>query len=318
MNPMTIKSSFLLVSLAVALVTGCGKSEPTAPAPQSASKGRLVGVSFQTMNNPFFVDLNDGLKAVVEAYGDRLVTLDAQFNSLKQKNDISDLILQGAAVIFLNPVNWEGIRGSLLQAKQKGIPIIVVDAPVKDQELVLSTVASDNVEAGRLAARALVQAGKPERIGVLQQSLNKACIDRVAGFKEELAKHPEMKIVDAQEIKGSIESSRPVMRDMIGRHPDLNAIFAINDPTALGAISALESAGKLSGVKIVAVDGAVEAVRAIKDGKLLATSAQFPKEIGRASAELAYDHLAGKPVEKDVKVKVELITRENADGLLKK
>ena len=106
------------------------------------------------MNNPFFVDLNEGLKKVVEAHGDRLVTLDAQFNSLKQKNDVSDVLQQQPAVIFINPVNWEGVRGSLIDAKRRSVPVVIVDAPVEDADLVLTQVASDNVEAGRLAARA--------------------------------------------------------------------------------------------------------------------------------------------------------------------
>jgi ribose transport system substrate-binding protein len=92
----------------------------------------------------------EGIKEVVEAHGDRLITLDAQGNSLKQKNDISDLLLEGASGVFINPVNGEGINGSLLQAKEKRVAWVGVDAPVKDEDLVLCQVASDNVEAGRL------------------------------------------------------------------------------------------------------------------------------------------------------------------------
>ena len=88
-----------------------------------------MGAVFQTMNNPFFVECNEGIKEVVETHGDRLITLDSQWNSLKQRNDISDLILKDAAAIFINPVNWEGIKGSLVQAQRKGVPCIVVDAP---------------------------------------------------------------------------------------------------------------------------------------------------------------------------------------------
>ena len=145
----------LVCVLLAAAPAGCSKSD--APAKEEGSKGRLFGVTFQTMNNPFFVELNAGLKEVVEAHGDRLITLDAQWNSLKQKNDISDLLLKGASGVFINPVNWEGIKGSLLRAKEKRIPCVVVDAPVKDEDLVLCQVASDNVEAGRLAARALAK-----------------------------------------------------------------------------------------------------------------------------------------------------------------
>jgi len=275
-------------------------------------------VSMQTMNNPFFVDLSQGIQEVVERHGDRLVTLDAQFDSSKQKNDVSDLLLQGVSGVFLNPVNWEGIKGNLLQAKQKKIPCIVVDAPVKDIDLVLCTVASDNVEAGRLAARAMAEVRPKAKIVILHMSVNKACIDRVAGFQEELKKFPDMQVLDIQEGKGTAEGSRPLMRDLLGRFPDMDAVFPINDPSALGAISALESAGKLKDVTVVSVDGSVEAIAAIKAGKLHSTSAQFPKEIGRAAAEKMYEHLEGKPMEKEIKVRVELITQANADANQKK
>jgi ribose transport system substrate-binding protein len=266
------------------------------------------------MNNPFFVDLNEGIKEVVEAHGDRLVTLDAQWDSLKQRNDISDLILQNASGIFINPVNWEGITGSLRKAKSKNVGCIIVDAPVRDEQLVVCQVASDNVEAGRLAARALAKVCRPAKIVILHLSVNKACIDRVAGFKEELAKYPDMEILDTQEGEGTTEGGRPVMRDLLGRYPELNAVFPINDPSALGAISALESAGKLKDVAVVTVDGSKEGIKAIKAGKLLSTSAQFPKEIGRTAAEKMYEHLEGKTIDKDIKIHVELITKENADS----
>ena len=305
------KRIFLLfVVLTLLCWPGCKRREDTV-------KGRLFGVTFQTMNNPFFVDLNEGIREVVEANGDRLVTLDAQWNSLKQRNDISDLILQGASGIFINPVNWEGIKGSLLQAQRKQVPCIVVDAPVKEKDLVLCQVASDNVEAGRLAARALAQVNSSAKIVILHLSVNKACIDRVAGFREELAKYPDMQILDIQEGKGTTEGARPIMRDLLGRFPELNAVFPINDPSALGAISALESAGKLNDVTVVTVDGSIEGIAAIKAGKLLSSSAQFPKEIGRVAAEKMYEHLKGQPVEKDIKVPVELITKDNADQFLK-
>jgi ribose transport system substrate-binding protein len=279
----------------------------------ATGSGRLIGVSFQTMNNPFFVDLDKGLRSVVEPKGDQVVTLDAQYDSNRQRSGISDLINRGAAVIFINPVNWEGVKGSLLQAKRANIPCIIVDAPVEDQSLVISTVASDNVEAGRLACRALAAARPEAKLVILHLSVNKACIDRVAGFKEEMAKHPGMKLLDTQEGKGTTEASLPVTRDLLGRYPELDAIFAINDPSALGAISALESAGKLKDVAVVSVDGSERAITAIKQGRLLSTSAQFPVEMGKAAAEQAYNHLEGRPVEKDVKVRVELIDNDNAE-----
>ena len=294
-------------------MAGCGRQEKEA----SPGAGRLFAVSFQTMNNPFFVELNEGIRRVVESHGDHLVTLDAQFNSLKQKGDVADVLQQKPAALFLNPVNWEGVKGSLLEAGRQKVPVIVIDAPVSDPDLVLCQVASDNVEAGRLACEALAKVKPEARVVIIHYSVNKACIDRVAGFKAEMAKHPGMMLLDTQEAKGTTEAVRPVMRDFLGRFPELDAAFPINDPGALGCISAIESAGRLGQVTVVTVDGSEEGVRAILAGKLHSTSAQFPKVIGRMAAEAAYDHLAGKPVPKDIKVPVELITRRNAAEFLK-
>jgi ribose transport system substrate-binding protein len=313
-----------MMILGAVLLGGCGGEdtipEPTTPAKTASigpGSGRLFGVTFQTMNNPFFIDLEQGIRAVIEGRGDRMVMLDAQFNSLKQKNDISDVLQQQPAGLLINPVNWEGVRGSLIEARRKGVPVIIVDAPVSDPGLVVSQVASNNVEAGRLAAEALGKVNPGAKVVVLHHSINKACIDRVEGFKQGTGKYPEMTILDIQEGKGTTEGGRPVMRDLLGRFPDLDAVFPINDPSALGAISAIESAGKLGKVTVVTVDGSREGVAAIKAGKLHSSSAQFPKQMGRVAAETIYDHLEGKPVPKDIKIPVKLITKENADEFLK-
>src|ERR1043165_9059761 len=308
----------LLASLL--LLAGCGPkttstSSDTAEAP--AGKGKLFAVSFQTMNNPFFVDLNEGLKKVVEAHGDRLVTLDAQFNSLKQKNDVSDVLQQQPAAIFVNPVNWEGVRGTLIDAKRRNVPVVIVDAPVEDADLVLTQVASDNVEAGRLAARSLAEVNPKAKIGIIHYSVNKACIDRVAGFTEVVKTNPGMTILSTQDAKGTSEATRPVMRDLLGRFPDLDAVFPINDPGAIGCVSAIESAGRAGKVTVVTVDGSREAAQFILDGRIHSTSAQFPKEIGKLAADAAYSHLDGKPVPKEIKVPVKLVTKANAKEFVK-
>lgn len=313
----TMKRERVIFLLLGSLAFAAGCREPSKPPASGNPGGRLFAVSFMTLNNPFFVDLNEGIKRVVEARGDRLVTLDGQHNSLKQKNDLSDVLQQNPAAIFLNPVNWEGIRGSLIEAKRKGVPVIVVDTDVTDADLVLCQVISDNIGAGRLAAEALGKVNPKAKIGILHLSTAKSCLDRVAGFKEVMAKFPGMKLLDTQEGKGTIEGGRPVMQDLLGRFPELDAVFPINDPCAIGAYSALDAAGRADKVTIVTVDGSREAAAYIRDGKIHSTSAQFPGEIGRVAAEKAYEHLAGRPVEKDIRIPVKLVTRENAEEFLK-
>ena len=315
MSHLTSLRSFLL-AIAFAAV-GCGPKNPSPSAPPEG-KGRLFAVSFMTLNNPFFVDLGEGIRQAVEAHGDRLLVLDAKFDALKQKNDISDVLQQEPAAIFINPVNWEGVRATLMEAQRRKVPIVVVDTQVADDSLVLTQVASDNVAAGRLACEALGKAKPAAKVAILHHSVAKSCIDRVQGFKEAMAQFPEMTLLDTQEGKGSREGALPVMRDLLGRFPELDAVFPINDPSALGALSAIESAGKARQISVVTVDGSADGIAAVQAGRLLATSAQFPKEIGRVAAEKAYDHLAGKAVEKSVAIEVKVITKENASDFAKK
>lgn len=298
----------LTIVLLLGLFSGCD----TRPAPeQPAATGRSLAAVFQTLDNPFFVECNEGIREVVTSHGDRLTTLDAHWDNAQQSAAISRLLDQGIAAIFLNPVNGEEIQGSLRQAQQRGVPCVVVDAPVKEPALVLCQVASDNVEAGRLAARALHQARPSATIAVLHIPTNKACIDRVAGFQGELAQWPEMQIVEIADGKGTAEGSGPVLEHLLRQHARMNAVFAVNDPSALGAISALKGAGRLAETTVVSVDGSAQGIAAVQAGTLYSTSVQFPREIGRIAAQRFYEHLDGNPVEKDIKVPLELITSDN-------
>lgn len=308
---MKFHHAFCQVVAVLALLAGCKPAVPS-----KTAGGRLFVISFQTLNNPYFVELNQALKTAIEAKGDRLVTVDAEFNSLKQKSDVVELLSQQPAVVFINPVNWEGIKATLIEVRRRSVPVIIVDAPVSDPDLVLCQIASDNVEAGRLACEALARLKPAAKVVIVQHSVNKPSIDRVAGFKAEMAQHPAMKILDTQEGRGSEAGSKRAMQDLLTRFPDLDAVFPINDPSALGCISAIAAAGRAGPVTIVSVDGSRQGAAAILAGKLDASVAQDPREIGRLAAERAYTHLAGQAVEKDVKVPVRLITKENAAALL--
>ncbi len=306
---MRVSRFFTITVLPVVLaLVACGNSVPPG---ESENKGQSFALFLQTRNNPVFQDIQAGLETVITARGDRLQTYDAQFSSTKQQNDITAALEENPAALFLNPVNWEGARASLISAHRRGVPVVVVDAPVADPELVLCQVASDNPAAGRLVCKALA-AVKPEaKIVILHLSLNRACIDRVEGFRAEMARHPGMKILDVREGKGRAEGSCPVMKELLARYPDLDAVFAVNDPSALGAIQAIEEAGRAGQVAVVAVDGSPAGIEAIQAGRLLASAAQSPREIGRLAAEQAYAHLEGKPVEKNTRLPVRLITSEN-------
>lgn len=308
-----MKKLVLVLSLLMGLLlVGCGAK--TDSKSEAKTGGKKFGATFMTLNNPFFVELNEGLKGVIEANGDKLISLDPQLDINKQIAGIEDLIAQKVDGIFLNPVDWQGIKPALEAANKAGIPIYVVDAPVFDDHLVVTTVASDNWNAGVLCAQHLTKTLGITKgnIVVLEHPTAKSAIERTDSFLKEIAKYPDLKVVAKQSSNGQLEISMPIMENIIQANPEITAVMALNDPTALGVIAALESAGKLKNVKaIYGVDGSADALKMIKAGKLTATAAQYPKEIGKIAAESAYKHLAGEKIPHEIKVPVQLITKDN-------
>ena len=326
----TSTAALFVLSLEILLGSLVGCNPGGAPTPATTSEvgssgettsanpnSKKFAVSYQTIDNPFFTDLTTGLRSVIESRGDALQVYDASFDARNQAQQLSDLIQGQFDGIFLNPVNWKGVGRSLHKAREAKVPVIVVDAPVQDRSLVVATVASDNYAAGRLAGEALVKT-RPSgaKIAMLTYSVNKACRDRVTGFKAALENKPAFSVEVEQELRsGTREAAYPLTRDILLRSPDLTAIFAINDPAALGALRALDQSGKIDQVTLLAVDGNSKALAEITKGRMLGTSAQFPEEIGSAAAKAMYEHIDGKKVEPDLKIRVQFIDRSNASSV---
>ena len=278
--------------------------------------GLVFGATYMTMNNPFFIALNDGIKEIVEAKGDKVIALDPSLDQTKQIAQIEDLIAQDVAAIFLNPVDWKGVRPALEMAEKAGIPIINVDAPVFDLELVDAVVASNNYNAGVLVAEDVLKrlAGDTAKVVLLEHPTAKSAIDRTQSFVDTTEDIPGIEIVARQSSNGQLETAMPVMENIIQAQPQIDVVMGLNDPTAMGALAALQAAGRADDVLIYGVDGAPDAKKMVKEGKITATAAQSPMGIGRTAAEIAYEILAGNTVQKETLVPVTLIDASNVDS----
>jgi ribose transport system substrate-binding protein len=311
------------IVLSAAVLAAVSVAFPAFAADEAAGSAKPAGArlfvaSFMTMHDPFFEDLNAGMKAAVEAHGDRFVLLDGEHSREKQEKGIIEILKQNPAAIFLIPATDVGSTDGILAAtKRENVPVIIVDTDLNCPKTALCQVLTDNAGAGRAACQELARVNPNAKIGVLSFSLSKTCMDRVNGFKEEMAKHPGMKILDTQDGHANRDGVRGVIKDFLARDPDMDAIFAINDVSALEAITGIEAAGRYGKITVLGVAGSREGAQAIKEGKMHSSCAQNPKEMGRVAVEKAYDHLAGKAVEKDVRVPVKLVKKENADQYLK-
>lgn len=279
----------------------------------ASAQGKKFGATYMTLNNPFFGVMNDAIKAAVEANGDSLITLDPALDVVKQISQIEDLVAQGVDAIFLNPVDWQAVAPGLMAAKEAGIPIINVDAPVYDEDLVNCIVASDNLAAGLVCAEDMLKRlPKGGKAIILGHPTTKTGIDRIANFKATIEKHPEFTIAAEDSSEGQLEIAMPKMENIIQAVPDMAVVMCVNDPTALGTIQALRAAN-MKGVLVYGVDGSPDAKKMIKEGFMTGTAAQSPINIGKIGVEMAYKILAGGTVDKHVPVPVQLITAENVD-----
>ena len=314
------------------LLAGCGKTEDaptTKPAAEettedaaadaaadtatdTAASGETIkiGVSVADQSNPFYIDIVDGMESAAKD-GDELVIVDAGFDAAKQLNDIDDMIQQGVKVMLIDPVDSNAIKSAVEACDAAGIPVIAYNSPLNFE--IASTVATDNYLAGQLVGEAMGKAldGKGE-VAMLTYNVAEVCLDRANGFKDAIAEYPDIKIVEEQEIQPGTDTALPVAENILQAYPDLAGMFALNDPSALGCVAAVESANLLDQVQIVGVDGSDDAKAAIAEGKMLASAAQDPVQIGSVAIETAYKVIAGEEVEKDIKIPSYLVDASNA------
>lgn len=276
--------------------------------------GKKYGFTCMTMNNPFFITIEGALREAVEANGDTLVTLDTKQDIATQISQIEDMINQGVELMFLNPVDSQGIKPALDMLKQAGIPVVNFDTDVTDKDLVETIIVSNNEYAGQVVGEALA-AKFPDgaKIAILDAPYAEACVQRVEGFLKGLGDTEKYKIVAQLEGKGDLGASLTVAESVLQSNPDLDAFFCVNDPSALGALSAVQSADMLSQVSVYGIDGSPDAKASIKEGGMTATGAQSPINIGLESLKAAEKILNGESIDKEIKVPTFLIDKTNVE-----
>lgn len=271
------------------------------------------GATYMTMNNPYFVTLNENIRREVEANGDILITRDPAQNQERQNQQILDMVELGVTAIFVNPVDWEEITPALQACQEAGVAVINLDTNVKDTEYVISVIQSDNYQAGVQCAEDMIMKEKEAKILIMNHHNIRSTRERIRGFKDSIAGHSQYEIVEEVTTTSEFETAMESMNGIIEEGLDFNVVMAGNDPTALGALAALESHHIESGIKIYGVDGSPDAKAMIAKGKLEGSSAQSPVETGQTAVALAYDYLEGTDVEKNIAVKVTMITQENLE-----
>ena len=273
------------------LLSACGGAaancaDDPKPPPLEKKDTYKVGFSQVETNNPWRIAQTESMKAEAAKLGYELVYTDAGGSEAKQIADVDSMIAQKVDLIFLAPRSEQALAEAVLKAKAACIPMIMLDrdvdhsiaAPGRDY---ITIIGSDFVKEGELTAEWLAEAMNGEAIIIeLEGTVGSSpAIDRKKGFDDKIAEFPNMTIVASQTGDFARDKGRQVAETLLQAHPEANAIYAHNDEMAMGAIAAIEAAGKVPGVDImvVSIDGTRDAAQAIIDGKLGATCECSPK-----------------------------------------
>jgi ribose transport system substrate-binding protein len=311
----------LLAAICIGCSTGSGLATRSSDTGKTGGTKGTVGVSVLTLENPFFRVIGDNLTAELKKHGYDTVVVSGDFDPARQQQQVNDFLTAQHAAIVLCPCNSRAVGPAIEQANAKGIPVFTADiACLAPGAKVVSHIATDNLGGGHEAAKAMIEAlGEAGgKVVILDYKDAESCILRVRGFNEVIEQHnanrDSGKIEIVAELPGDGKKDRGdrAAQDALQAHPDLAGIFAINDPSALGAIAALEKAGKLDQVKIIAFDGQPEGKQAIKEGKIYADPIQHPDQIGIKTAQTIVRYLNGEEVEPEQLIKTALYRREDA------
>lgn len=300
----------LLAALLAASLTASAEQ-----APGTTPKLQQVGITLGYLNNPFFQVIADNTTAKLR----QLAGTDVKFNVVSgdydlkfQRDQISNFINAGVDLLILGAVDSAGIYPAVAQAKAAGIPVVAVDVAAAGADAV---VMSDNEQAGRLGCRYIAERLQGQgNVVIINGPPVSAVADRVRGCQSELAQHPGITLLSAdRDGGGNPLGGQEVMTTLLTQFAHIDAVFAQNDPTGIGASLAAQQAGR-DEFFIVAVDGSPDVIQLLQQpGSLFAASAaQNPRQMATQAAEIAYHLLQGtQPAQQTTLIPVALITRDN-------
>lgn len=292
---------FATALAAVALISLNGCSKPPqggAAGPASGGSNAVsIGVSIQDLQAQFYEAMEKGMKDEAGKFGYAISFTDANRDQNRQTSQVEDFLSKHVSAIILTPVDSKAVGPAIVEANNANVPVFTADiASTAAIGTVISHIASDNMQGGRVAADLMCKAlGGKGTVAIIDQPEVTSVQDRVKGFKTELAaKCPDVKIVADQTAGGDRARALTVMDNLLQTYPDLTGVFGINDDSALGALAAIRAAGKVATIKVVGYDATPEAKKAIDAGDMVGDPEQHPDVIGKLTIDAIHDYFSGK------------------------
>ncbi|HQG47011.1 MAG TPA: sugar ABC transporter substrate-binding protein, partial [bacterium] len=292
------------------LLTGCQQQPKGSGAP-------AVALVMKTLNNPFFVEMQQGAEEAAARLQVQLIVQAAEreLDVEKQMQIIENLIQRRVAAICLTPSGSREVIPAICKANRAGIPVLIIDSGVDSAALaeaggkVATFIGSDNFEGGRLAGQMVVdKLGGKGNVAILEGIPGHETGDsRLRGFHAAIDRVPGIRLVASQTANFERDQGYTVFQNILQSHPEVQAVFGCNDMMALGAIEAIAAAGRTQDILVVGFDAITDAREAIQAGRMAASIAQNPRAMGKLAVENSLRVLRGEHLPAVIPVPIELV-----------
>ena len=288
-----LRNALALAAVAALASTAAAQSQP------------VIGLITKTETNPFFVKMKEGAAEAAKAKGAKLLSGAGKTDgdNAGQVTAMENMIAAGAKTILITPSDSKAIIPSIKKARDKGVLVIALDSPTDPADATDALFATDNYKAGVLIGQyaKVALAGKPAKIVTLDLFPGHPVgAQRHNGFlkgfglaapdakSNELGK--DAAVVCMADSFGDQAKGQTAMENCLQKAGDVNIVYTINEPAAAGAYNALKKAGKEKNVIIVSVDGGCQGIKDVGEGKIAATSQQYPLKMAAMGVEAGVEY----------------------------
>ena len=303
-----------MTAVLLAALPGCNQKD------NSSTHHRVtIGISYQNLQNEFVINIQDAVRAEAKKLNVDLVEADGQGKTENQISQVENFIARDVDAVILNPYDSEGSAHAVDLAVQAHKPIVVVNAIVSNLDRANAYVGSEDFEAGRIAAQRVMDVlqGKGSIAVIHGPNGHSAEVQRSDGIRQLLAKYPDAKIVVEQTANWDRAQAFNLMGNWLASGRQIDAVIAQNDEMGLGALKAIEAAGKQKQIAVIGIDAIPDALKAVADGKMVGTVFQDARGQGSMALDMAVQLAEGKTVNRESYIPFQLVTQENVTNFMK-
>jgi erythritol transport system substrate-binding protein len=304
-----------VVTASAMALAGCSSDKSDDASGGSGSGSKYIAIITPAPDNPFFKAEGDAAKAKAEALGYTASVASHDDDPNKQSELVDAAISKKAAAIILDNAGADASIGAVKKANDAGVPVFLIDREINETGIAKAQIVSNNAQGAQLSGQAFVEAMKEKGnyVELVGKESDTNSGVRSSGYNNVISQYPDMKLVQKETANWEQQEAYTKMETILQRNPDIQGVIAGNDTMALGALAALQSAGRQD-VVVVGFDGSPDAIAAIKAGGMYATALQ-PASLGAQMAveqAVKFAETGSTGADEKQSIDCDLVTKENA------